>query len=438
MKPIALSRFPILRALLLLTLFVVGAARAADGVDAGVLLMVSGEVSLTRAGQAAAAAEGGKLRVGDILAAGSAGRAYLRFTDAGFVILRPGSTLEIQDYHYDAANPGEARVRFNLRQGVVRTITGAGLDKYKERFRLNTPLAAIGVRGTDFTTYADNDVVRVSVHQGGIVMAPYGAQCVLSALGACAGSGAAELFASAAQMLELRKGELRPKLLPAAPNAPDAVSPPGEGEPQPGKTGSRSRPSVHEALAVERIDAVNAQAHQAGLSAPPAPAIPRIRLDWGRWAAIAGLPAEGFNHENLPADKQLVAINAAYALVRDKGFQLPRQGSHSFALQQGEAWLQGNGGTQRLAVDAGSLDIDFAKRSFNTRLDLSREQKTWEIRGAGDITRDGQLVSSYIAGSNAAIRGALGGQGANEAAYIFQRSLDDKQKILGATHWARP
>lgn len=405
---------------------------------AGSVLMVSGDVSLTRGGQSRALLAGSGIEAGDLLTARADGRAYLRFADGSFVILRPGSVVAIEDYRFDPAQPEQARVRFSLRQGVVRTITGAGLQAHKDRFRLNTPLAAIGVRGTDFTTYAADDVVRVSVHQGGVVMAPYAAGCLSSALGPCAGEGTAELFATAAQMLELRKGQIRPSLVPATQGAPDSIAPPHEGEPLAGK-GPRAQATLQEILVAERIDAVSSQVRPvAPPEVAPPPPLPVISLDWGRWANLAGLPAATFNPASLPADKELVAINSAYALVRDKGFSLPAQGNFTFALQHGEAWLlPATGAARSLAVTAGSLDVDFGKRSFATQLSLADGGQMLSVRGAGDISRNGQLVSTYSAGSNATVRGALGGQGGSEAAYIFQQTLSGNQQVYGAAHWTR-
>lgn len=40
-------------------------------------------------------------------------------------------------------------VRFKLETGVARAISGTAAESAKDRFRLNTPLVAIGVRGTD-------------------------------------------------------------------------------------------------------------------------------------------------------------------------------------------------------------------------------------------------------------------------------------------------
>ena len=67
---------------------------------------------------------------------------------------------------------------------------GAAAQAAKDRFRLNTPLVAIGVKGTDFVTQTSQEGTRVMVNQGAIVMAPFDQGCRADALGVCATSRA--------------------------------------------------------------------------------------------------------------------------------------------------------------------------------------------------------------------------------------------------------
>ncbi|MFM8637711.1 MAG: ATP-binding cassette domain-containing protein, partial [Betaproteobacteria bacterium] len=53
---------------------------------------------------------------------------------------------------------------------VVRSITGQWGEAAKDRFRLNTPLAAIGVKGTDFAVRVEPDKTAAAVYTGAIVL----------------------------------------------------------------------------------------------------------------------------------------------------------------------------------------------------------------------------------------------------------------------------
>ena len=96
--------------------------------------------------------------------------------------VRPDSQLEIISYDYDAEHPEESSIKFNLIEGIARSISGEGAKAARSRYRLNTPIAAIGVRGTDFVVSVTGQSTRALVNQGAIAMAPYSADCSASAI----------------------------------------------------------------------------------------------------------------------------------------------------------------------------------------------------------------------------------------------------------------
>jgi hypothetical protein len=66
----------------------------------------------------------------------------------------------------------------------------------RDKFRLNTPLVAIGIKGTDFVTQASAQSAVVLVNQGAIVLAPLDANCRADAFGPCGTSRSRELGAN--------------------------------------------------------------------------------------------------------------------------------------------------------------------------------------------------------------------------------------------------
>lgn len=172
--------------------------------------------------------KGDPLKVGDQIETGNGSHVHLRFTDGGLVSVRPGSRLTVERYDYDAANPVASAIKFRLDGGVMRSISGKGAEAAKDRFRLNTPVAAIGVRGTDFVVLADRDSVRATVNSGAIVVSPFSDRCLPEGGGPCGGPVARELAsASSNLMLELRRGQREPQLVPKVGRAvPDVVQPP--------------------------------------------------------------------------------------------------------------------------------------------------------------------------------------------------------------------
>ena len=75
--------------------------------------------------------------------------AVLQFTDGAKVTVRPDSTLIIEQYLYAGGDDDEATL--NLVSGGLRVITGAMAKTNPENYKVKTPVALMGVRGTEFS-----------------------------------------------------------------------------------------------------------------------------------------------------------------------------------------------------------------------------------------------------------------------------------------------
>lgn len=146
-------------------------------------------------GDSSSVQRGTRIHSGDRIETAAGGHVHIRFVDGALVSLRPTSRLVVEDYQYDPANASQSLVRFRLEKGVTRAISGAAAEGARDRFRLNTPLVAIGVRGTDFVVSTGPGRTVAAVNQGAIVMAPFGDGCSAQALGPC-GSPAAKLLSA--------------------------------------------------------------------------------------------------------------------------------------------------------------------------------------------------------------------------------------------------
>ena len=163
------------------------------------------------------------LKVGSTVAAGERVRtgpdamAILVFTDEGRISLRADSELLIRHYQIDPAG-AKTRIELELIKGTVRQISGQASRAQPERYRLNTPIAVIGVRGTDFLAKTAGDAVEAFVHEGNIVLMPKGDACPSGSGAACdpvavassaAGSRYVRLSATGqVEHREFRPGEL--------------------------------------------------------------------------------------------------------------------------------------------------------------------------------------------------------------------------------------
>jgi hypothetical protein len=97
-----------------------------------------------------------RLRAGDILAqravvaTGQGSTVVLRFDDGQVVALKSLSRFTVESYNFDPKNPGAGEIIMSLFSGGMRAITGLVGNTNRSAFALKTPVATIGIRGTDF------------------------------------------------------------------------------------------------------------------------------------------------------------------------------------------------------------------------------------------------------------------------------------------------
>ena len=212
----AVSRWwtPAWLAVFLVGVFLAAPALAVGVVSTGKITLTVGQATITSASGAVTAAQrGDAISVGDRIETTLNGHVHVRFFDGALVSVRPDSELLVEEYRYDAAAADRSQVKFKLFRGTARAISGAAAEGAREHFRLNTPLVAIGIRGTDFVVHSDSNLTTAAVSYGAIVMAPFGEGCKAQGLGPCATASARLLSADMSGMLaEYRNGLSHPEL----------------------------------------------------------------------------------------------------------------------------------------------------------------------------------------------------------------------------------
>lgn len=421
-------------------------AGTAQGEVAGSIVEAIGDARLvgqpTRAGNA--------VKVGDSLSTGSDGYLYLKTIDGGFLILRPGSHARLVAYHVDAAQPANTRIKIELQHGVARSISGDAVKNARENFRFNTPVAAIGVRGTDFTVFANDDTTRVIVVSGGVVVSGFGAGCTPEGAGPCAGDARHELFAGqAGQVLQVNRGQVEPQLLRSHSLSPDAGSPPRNDEPrsdakQNGASSHTKGLSGSTELSLQPLKEEGLGQQRAGSLAPtpPDPAPTRPAIVWGRWQPLADKPAD-LDLAKLQSDYQRIGMDSYFALLRARGdtWQAPASGIASFALQGGQALIQidGAAATSPANLENGKLTIDFGSSRFATQFDIVAQGQRIPRQAEGGVFKDGTFgnANQFLGKNNMLVQGVLANDPGLRAAYLFQSRIDDNRVVKGVTAWAK-
>lgn len=399
----------------------------------GEVTLSIGRSSIERESGAIEPQRGAAVREGDIIRTTASGHVHIRFVDGALVSVRPGSVFRIQEFRYDATNPAASTVQMTLETGEVRSISGEAAKAARERFRLNTPLVAIGVKGTDFVTQSASGAVTVTVNEGAIVMAPFDQSCRVEALGTCGGSRARELRADmGALALVYRSGAVDPSFQPAAPKAGDA------------RSGANDNLKIQglERQLKENADVPGRNVQVASETRSPLDLISASRLVWGRWSNVA-LPGDALTVTFLEAlrGNEVTVGDGYYFLFRQPGVAnlLPSLNNKvDFSLRSSAAnyRLQTNE-VIAAKVDSATLGIDFANRSFASTLQVSAAgigSHGLTYRGSLDPAT-GIFLSPAADSGGARLAGALS-LDATGAGFLFQAPVGSGS-FIGATQWGR-
>ncbi len=221
-------------AALLLALALFPALSPAAQASGGRVYAVSGNVYVAQGKNPAHRVTGNEVIVSDTLVnTGYNSSALLRFEDGQVVTMQGNSAFHVREYRYDARKIENSNIVFSMFKGGMRFITGLIGQKRKQAFRLSTPNATIGIRGTEFmVTMADKSMYS-HVLLGNITMTNATGMTVLRAgqTAVVPSSGAMVSLVSAAAtpsgtFSELLSIPVDPSAIPApAPAAePDAAS----------------------------------------------------------------------------------------------------------------------------------------------------------------------------------------------------------------------
>jgi len=116
----------------------------------GTVLMAKGLVTATATDNISRTlAKGGEVRQGDIINTASKSFAVIRMIDKTKLTLKPDTTIAIGEFDI---TEGKEKGCVNLVKGGLRTVTGLIGERRPEAFQVDTPIASIGIRGTDFVT----------------------------------------------------------------------------------------------------------------------------------------------------------------------------------------------------------------------------------------------------------------------------------------------
>ena len=153
--------------------FPVGAHAAAGKVE-----FASGGATIQGAdGSSKVMTKGMEINQGDTILTG-AGRAQVKFSDGGYISFQPNTQFKIEEYNYNGKQDGSERGFFRLVQGGLRALTGFVGRENRPNYRMATPVATIGIRGSYYLaefqeklkTHVGHGSIYVFNDQGNIIL----------------------------------------------------------------------------------------------------------------------------------------------------------------------------------------------------------------------------------------------------------------------------
>lgn len=479
-----LKRLNLCRLVLAVFISVPSIVLAQDLANMGTVIAVLGQPMLLRAGQLLPLAKGAALREGDELQTAEQSSVYLRTFDQGFIAVRPNSVLLIEKYHLGKQGAA-SQFKFVLKTGLMRSVTGREVQKDKDNYRLNTPVAAIGLRGTDFVVHANEQTTQVAVQKGGVVVEAFSSACSMEQGGPCQGVNSRELFASTAHMLEVVRGQAVPvqkdsspvlqkelqKELPkdvAKEAVKDSKEVAKEGGKEPSKAvalgaeTSTSAVDLTNAMSKTLLDGSKIKISEPIVVAPtPAPSpitpIPTLpepttplpkpsepvvvvpTIHWGRWQELVNLPSTASFSDVYKAGQEVVNAGIYYVMSRDNSnLQYgPELGVVNFQMAKHDGILVNTASNSIIPTLAkeSALQINFSAQSFNTHLLLNAAGREIPINVKGAIESNGVFLNGAV--SDVQLRGVVSGKDAAEAGYIYYTVPGDNEILSGGTYWLR-
>lgn len=414
----------------------------------GNAIVVVGHASLEEAHHHAPLARGEAIAQGSTIETGADGYVYITTVDQGFISVRPNSSLSIEHYAYDPAAPERTVIKLVLHKGIVREISGKGAQAAREHYRMNTPVAALGVRGTDFSVFTDANVTRAEVRSGGIVMTPLGDGCAATGIGPCETPAAVQLFATQPNaLLQFDRGSARPIVIEAKLSqlVPDQAAQAPRNEDNAARAAAAAAPATQAPVEPGVAPAELTFPLSPPAAAPPPPSAPTPpsapaqqpeaqQIFWGRFEPIASLSANTTLAALLQQGSEQVGTILPFAMTRtpQPDMVMPAYGIFTFGLQSpSEAYVINSttGQASPAAISSAQLAINFGMHTFTTSLNLSANGVTYLITGQGGVANNGQLFSDYT--SPASVLGALAGKSATQAGYVLPRASMQRTPRLG-------
>jgi hypothetical protein len=138
----------------------------------GHIAALSGEAKIVRSGSILQAKKLDAIMEKDTIETFVGSKLQIIFKDKTTITLAEQTKFDLQEYLFDDAS--NSKMEFQVKKGFFKTITGKIGKIAKDRFRVKTANAYIGIRGTHFSGLIAQDKEKIICHKGSIVVTSVG------------------------------------------------------------------------------------------------------------------------------------------------------------------------------------------------------------------------------------------------------------------------
>lgn len=232
-----------------------------------------------------AAAVNDTVNAGMVIRTGSDSHAVLKFEDGEVVSLQANSSFLVREYIYNAKQVEKSNIVFSMLKGGMRFVTGLIGRSNPQAFRLATPSATIGIRGTEFFAVMANDALYNKVLSGSITVTNEAGMSVFTAGNTALTSSATSLPVAIPPIGVPAETFSEIEAIPVPPAEPGEIPPP------PVVSAAPETPAEPAPVALANTDttaggAANGGAPAAATVAPPAHGISGGMISMGIGVAV--------------------------------------------------------------------------------------------------------------------------------------------------------
>jgi hypothetical protein len=141
----------------------------------GVAATVRNEVNQVKANQPSPIGSGDQVFRNEVVRTGADSATKLVFSDNTNLAVGPTSTVTLDKFVF-AGETNYQKVTVNLVRGAFRFSTGGS---EKKAYEINTPVATIGVRGTELDIFSFRGETIVTLLEGRAIVCTRGGQCLI-------------------------------------------------------------------------------------------------------------------------------------------------------------------------------------------------------------------------------------------------------------------